>query len=243
MKTVIPYSHSEASKKQQVAQMFDRVASRYDFLNHLLSLNIDRYWRRVAIAQLREIAPQHILDVATGTGDLALAALQLTPPPKQITGVDISEKMLELGREKIAKKGLSTTISLQTGDAENLPFDDECFDAVTVAFGVRNFENLEKGLSELHRVLRKGGKLVVLEFSHPQTFPVKQFYGIYSRYLLPFIGKWVSDDQSAYKYLPASVEAFPSGKAFADVLSSQKFNKIQWKPLTFGICSVYTGIK
>ncbi|MFN8341502.1 MAG: bifunctional demethylmenaquinone methyltransferase/2-methoxy-6-polyprenyl-1,4-benzoquinol methylase UbiE [Cyclobacteriaceae bacterium] len=221
--------------------MFDNISHRYDFLNHFLSLGIDIHWRRKAIRFLKPFAPREILDVATGTGDFAIEALALKP--EHITGVDISEGMMEHGRQKLSARGLDKTISLLYGDSENLPFDQNKFDAVIVAFGVRNFENLEKGLSEIRRVLKPEGHLVVLEFSKPTAFPFKQLYQFYFRFILPLIGKVISKDNSAYTYLPESVQAFPDGQRFLEILGKTGYQNNQCKPLTFGICSMYTAQK
>lgn len=240
--TVVPYKESEAGKKEQVAAMFDNVSARYDLLNRVLSMGIDIGWRKKAIKELKALKPVKLLDVATGTGDLAIMAEKMLKP-ESITGVDISEGMLEVGRKKIKESGLDSVIILQKGDSENLIFEENTFDAVTVAFGVRNFENLEKGLKELNRVLRPGGKVMILEFSKPQTFPVNYLYNFYFNYILPFIGRLVSKDMSAYSYLPESVEKFPFGNAFLEKLKDAGFKNVQWKKLTFGISSIYTGIK
>ena len=237
---VKPYSE-EGSKTKQIATMFDNIAHRYDFLNRSLSMGIDIIWRKKAIAQLKEIQPKTILDVATGTGDFALEAMSLNPD--KITGVDISVGMLELGKEKIAKKKLSDRIEMVVGDSENLPFEDNSFDAATVAFGVRNFENLQKGLADINRVLRPGGKLVVLELSTPTKFPIKQLFGFYFNNILPLFGRMLSKDDSAYKYLPESVNAFPDGEDFKKVMTAAGFQCNTSRSLTFGICSLYTGVK
>lgn len=239
--TVVPYKEEKSAKKEQVARMFDNISRNYDFLNHFLSLGIDRGWRKKAIALLRSSQPKEMLDVATGTGDFAIAALKLNPD--KITGVDISEGMLEIGRKKIAQRGLSDRIVLLAGDSENLPFQENKFDAVTVAFGVRNFENLEKGLSEIYRVMKPGATLVVLEFSKPARFPFKQLYNFYFKAILPVIGRIVSKDKSAYTYLPESVQAFPDGKRFESILSQVGFKNTTCTSLTFGISSIYTGQK
>jgi len=239
--TVVPYKEEKSGKKEQVAKMFDNISHRYDFLNHFLSMGIDRAWRRKAIKMLRETRPRHILDVATGTGDFALQALVLNP--EKITGVDISEGMLEVGRRKVRERQLEHLIELQRGDSENLPFEENKFDAVTVAFGVRNFENLERGLREIYRVLKPGGKLVVLEFSRPRMFPFKQLYSFYFRAVLPKIGRMVSKDSAAYTYLPESVAAFPDGEDFLRILQTVGFNNTKCKVLTLGISSIYTGVK
>lgn len=238
---VVPYKDAPDSKKNQVAQMFNSIAGKYDFLNHFLSAGIDIYWRKKAIGLLQKSKPRQILDIATGTGDFAIEALNINPD--KITGIDISEGMLAVGREKLKKKGLENKIELLSGDSENLQFKPETFDAITAAFGVRNFENLEKGLSEMHRVLKPGGRVVILEFSKPTAFPMKQAYNFYFKNILPVFGKMISKDNAAYTYLPESVQAFPDGKAFLSILSQVGFSQTEWQPLTFGICSIYTGIK
>ena len=239
--SVVPYKHETTGKKEQVARMFDNISHRYDFLNHLLSLGIDKRWRKKAVRLLKPHAPQYILDVATGTGDFALQAMALTP--LKVVGVDISEGMLEKGREKVRKSGLSDKIELLAGDSENLPFEGNKFDAVTVAFGVRNFENLEKGLGEIYRVLKPKGHIVVLEFSRPRQFPFKQAYNFYFKAILPIIGRMVSKDKAAYTYLPESVEAFPDGNRFTEILRNIGFKNTACKPLTFCISSIYIGQK
>lgn len=224
-------------KKDAVEAMFDEIAPRYDLLNRLLSFGIDQKWRDEAVNMLEEERPKRILDVATGTGDLAIKALRLEP--EKVVGVDISEEMLAHGRRKIERMGLADRITLQRGDAARLPFSDSQFDAVLVAFGVRNFENLDEGLRELRRVLRPGGTIVILEFSHPSAFPIKQLYGIYSHLLLPVVGKVISKNASAYEYLPASVDVFPSGEDFVARLRALGYEEVRWRPLTFGIASLY----
>ena len=221
--------------------MFNNISQRYDFLNHLLSLGIDKGWRKKAINYLRPHNPKYILDVATGTGDFAIQALQLNP--EKVIGVDISKGMLEIGRQKINKKNLTSKVELQEGDSENLRFPENKFDAVTVGFGVRNFENLEKGLQEIYRVLKPGATLVVLEFSRPRKFPFRQIYNFYFKTILPKLGRMISKDRSAYTYLPESVEAFPDGMDFINILNKVGFKKTACKPLTFGISSIYTGHK
>jgi demethylmenaquinone methyltransferase/2-methoxy-6-polyprenyl-1,4-benzoquinol methylase len=228
-------------QKQYVRSLFDSIAFRYDLLNHLLSGGIDLYWRRRAVEHLKEIAPRRILDVATGTADFALATMRLAP--RQVVGVDISEKMLSLGREKIAARGLDTVITLATGEAEKLAFEDGSFDAAIVAFGARNFENLEKGLAEMRRVLRPGGKIVVLEFSRPAVFPFKQLYMYYFRRILPFVGRMLSKNSEAYSYLPDTVMRFPEGDAFLAILGKTGFSSPAAERLTFGIASIYTGVR
>ena len=226
-------------KKNEVEAMFDAIAPRYDLLNRVLSFGIDQLWRKRAVAMLQQDRPRRILDVATGTADLAIEALRLHP--QKVVGVDLSEEMLERGRHKIRKLGETDRITLQRGDAERLPFSDAQFDAVLVAFGVRNFEHLDRGLCEIRRVLRKDGAVVVLEFSKPRAFPIKQLYEAYSRHVLPRIGQAVSGDEGAYRYLPASVAAFPDGPDFLQRLQAAGFGDVQWQPLTFGIASLYKG--
>lgn len=221
--------------------MFNSIAKRYDFLNHFLSAGIDIIWRKKAVKLLEKAQPKTILDIATGTGDFALEAVRLKP--QQITGIDISEGMLAVGREKIQKRGLSHLIQLHVGDSENIQFPDNHFDAITVAFGVRNFENLEKGLSEMYRVLKPGGMVVILEFSKPQSFPMKQGYNFYFKNILPLFGKLISKDNAAYTYLPESVQAFPDGNDFLAIFQRIGFKDTKWHSLTFGISSIYTGIK
>ena len=238
---VVPYKEERSGKKEQVARMFNNISRRYDFLNHLLSLGIDRGWRKKAIRFLKPLNPQIILDVATGTGDFALQSLSLNP--RKVVGVDISEGMLDIGRKKIEKRKLSHKIELKTGDSENLEFPDNTFDAVTVGFGVRNFEDLVKGLGEIRRVLKPGGMLVILEFSRPRKFPMRQLYNFYFKNILPGLGRLISKDKSAYTYLPESVEAFPDGTDFERILKNVGFKQTACKPLTFGISSIYTARK
>jgi len=228
--------NSKQGKKQQVRSMFNKIAHKYDFLNHFLSLGIDYYWRRQLVKRLAKIHPAQILDVATGTGDLAIAASKVHSA--KIIGVDIAEDMLELGIKKIKKKKLDNLISLETGDSENLRFKAETFQAAMVAFGVRNFENLEKGLSEMFRVLTHGGKIFILEFSKPVKFPVKQLYFFYFRYILPALGQIISGDNAAYTYLPESVGKFPDGKNFTKILEKVGFTNTKITPLTFGIATI-----
>lgn len=241
MTVITPYSNSAKGKKEQVAEMFDNIAPKYDFLNHFLSFGIDKIWRRKAIKILIRHAPSNILDVATGTGDFAIEALKTAA--KQIVGVDISEEMLSFGRTKIEKLGVGKRITLQKGDAEGLGFTDGYFEAVTVAFGVRNFEDLPKGIKEIHRVLKPGGMVCILEFSKPTYFPVKQLYTFYSFYILPFLGRLFSKDNSAYRYLPESVEKFPDGEEFLTVLKNSGFTETSQNRQTFGVATIYTGIK
>ncbi len=239
--TVTPYRNSAKGKKEQVAEMFDNIASKYDFLNHFLSFGIDKIWRRKAIRLLIKHNPSNILDVATGTGDFAIESLKTAA--REIVGVDISEEMLSFGRVKIEKLGVGKRITLQHGDAEELGFPDSYFEALTVAFGVRNFEDLPKGLTELNRVLKPGGMVCILEFSKPIYFPVKQLYSFYSFYILPFLGRLFSKDNSAYRYLPESVEKFPDGKEFLTLLKNSGFTETRQYRQTFGVATIYTGIK
>lgn len=238
---VKPYKTEDKSKKEEVAQMFNNISKRYDFLNHFLSLGIDKIWRKKAVKMLRDVQPKKILDLATGTGDFAIASLKLNPT--EIIGMDISDGMLDVGRVKMKKNGYDSIISMRNGDSENLPFEDNYFDALTVGFGVRNYENLEKGLSEMLRVVRPGGKLVILEFSKPKKFPVKQYYAFHSKYIIPFFGKRISKDSSAYAYLPESVAAFPEGKDFENILSKLGYKNVQAKLVSGGIATIYSGIK
>ncbi len=221
--------------------MFNSISGHYDFLNHFLSLGIDIRWRKKAIGYLKPFKPKTILDVATGTGDFAIEAMALGP--EKIIGVDISEGMLEVGKKKIKSLGLEGKISLQHGDSENLPFPDNSFDAVIVAFGVRNFENLDLGLKEMFRVIKTGGHLVVLEFSKPKNFPLKQLYNFYFTFVLPKVGRVISGDNAAYTYLPESVKAFPDGIDFLNHLAQAGFSSADCRPLTFGISSLYSAKK
>jgi demethylmenaquinone methyltransferase/2-methoxy-6-polyprenyl-1,4-benzoquinol methylase len=239
--TVLPYKDNNAGKKEQVADMFNNISHRYDLLNRVLSFGIDIIWRKRAIKQLKPYQPKLILDIATGTGDFAIEALSLNPD--KVIGVDISSGMLEVGKQKMLRKNLQDKVELRLGDSEKLLFEDNFFDAVTVAFGVRNFENLEKGLRDMYRVLKPGGSVVILEFSKPRHFPVKQAYGFYSKYVLPTVGKVVSKDSSAYTYLPESVQEFPDGKNFTDILEKVGFKSTKCISLTFGISSIYFGKK
>jgi len=238
---LLPYKDNNTNKKEQIAAMFNSISGKYDFLNHLLSFGIDILWRKKAVQILRKNQPKLILDIATGTADFAIEALSLKP--KKIIGIDISEGMLSVGREKLIKRNLTDKIELLVGDSETLPFKDNLFDAIIVSFGVRNFENLEKGLSNMLRVLKPGGKIVILEFSNPKSFPFKQIYQFYFRWILPKIGKLISKDRAAYTYLPDSVEAFPDGDNFLQILNKIGFQKSQCTPLTLGISSIYSGSK
>lgn len=241
-KTIIPYSADQGTKKEQVADMFNNISKTYDFLNHFLSLGVDVIWRKIAINELKKDQPKLILDVATGTGDFAFEALSILKPDK-IIGIDISPGMLDIANQKINKRKLGDKFEVKLGDSEKLPFEANEFDAVTVAYGVRNFENLEVGLADIQRVLKSGGKAVVLEFSKPRVFPVKQLYSFYFNYITPGIGKLFSKDARAYTYLPESVAAFPDGKTFIGLMDKVGFKNTKCRPLAFGICSIYTGVK
>jgi len=239
---VVPFEDSAASKKEQVAKMFDQIAGKYDFLNRFLSAGIDISWRKKMLKTLKPLHPRTLLDVATGTGDVAIMAEQLLKPEK-ITGIDISNGMLELGRDKLVKKNLSDIITLENGDSENIRFPDNNFDAATVAFGVRNFQDLEKGLAEILRVLKPGGQLCVLEFSKPNLPGIEQLYNLYLGIIAPEIAKMVSRNKKAYAYLNDSVKAFPEGKAFTSIMEKTGYKDITCKRLSLGICSLYTGKK
>jgi demethylmenaquinone methyltransferase / 2-methoxy-6-polyprenyl-1,4-benzoquinol methylase len=237
---VTPYNTKD-SKKEQVAQMFDNIAFRYDLLNSILSLGIHKGWRKECVNLLHEHKPKVILDVATGTGDFAIQCVKLDP--EKIIGVDISEGMMKFGREKVKKKGLEKLITLEYGDAETISFPDDTFDAIVVGFGVRNFENLEKGLVNLRRVLKPGGKLVILEFSNPRNRFIRWLYNFYFNKVTPFIGRLFSKDVRAYTYLPESVKAFPDNERFTDILKKLNYTKTSFRPLCFGISSIYQGSK
>lgn len=238
---VVPYKDDPEGKKKQVARMFDSISGRYDRLNHLLSLGIDKLWRRKAIKILSAQNPASILDIATGTADFAIEAAKIEG--STVTGIDISDGMLEAGRKKITRLKLDNRIILQNSDSENIPFTDNTFDAAIVAFGVRNFENLDRGLSEIRRVIKPGGKFIVLEISEPHQFPWKNLFKLYFHYILPFAGRLVSGDNHAYTYLPESVAAFPNGNDFIKKLTQAGFSKSEWEPLTLGICALYTAEK
>ncbi|MGN0003273.1 MAG: bifunctional demethylmenaquinone methyltransferase/2-methoxy-6-polyprenyl-1,4-benzoquinol methylase UbiE [Sphingobacterium composti] len=240
--TLKPYKSKDGGKKEQVADMFNNISKKYDLLNRLMTMRIDVIWRKKAIKLLQAIQPQTILDVATGTGDFAIESIKILKP-KKIVGVDISKGMLEVAKEKIVKKGLQDIFEVQLGDSENLQFEDHSFDAVTVAFGVRNFEDLEKGLSEIYRVLKPGGKAIILELSNPTAFPIKQFYNFYFHRIVPAYGRLISKDSSAYSYLPESVAKFPDGKRFAQITEKVGFSSTNVRPQTFGFCTIYEASK
>ena len=239
MTKVTPYNSTE-TKKKQVTKMFDNIAGSYDFLNHTLSLGMDNIWRKIAIKKLSKNTAT-ILDIATGTGDFAISAAKYTNA--RITGIDISQGMLDIGIKKISKKGLTDRIQLQLADSEDLPFQENSFDGITAGFGVRNFENLNKGLSEIYRTIKPGGVVVILEPSEPNYFPLKQLYNLYFHHILPLIGGIISKDKNAYSYLPDSVSAFPSGNDFLTELVKVGFKENKHIPLSFGIVSLYVAIK
>lgn len=238
---IVPYQ-SEEAKSKQIEQMFDSIAHSYDQLNITMSMGIDRLWRRSAMKSLKPYAPKQILDVATGTGDLAiLEAKQLKP--QRVTGIDLSEGMLAIGRQKVKAAGLEELVVMECQDCLNLKFADNTFDAITVAFGVRNFEDLEKGFAEMYRVLKPGGVLLVLELSTPQRFPMKQLYTFYSATVIPTVGNWISKDRSAYEYLNKSVQAVPQGEEMASIFRRVGFRDVVFDQYTFGICTNYRGVK
>lgn len=236
-----PYDKKQ-DKKSQIRAMFNSIARRYDFLNHFLSFGIDILWRKKLIRQLKAYQPTHILDVATGTADLALMAVQKIPHIR-VTGIDLSEGMIDVGNQKLNDRSLNDQIKLQVADSEALPFIDQTFDAAMVAFGVRNFENLEKGLSEILRVLEFGKPLFILEFSNPKRFPMKQLYRFYSKTFLPFMGRLISKDPKAYSYLPESISEFPHGSEFINIMNSVGYRDCDFKELSFGIATIYWGVK
>ncbi len=236
-----PYNQDER-KAAQVEKMFDNIAPTYDNLNHVLSLGIDKKWRQKAIKMLKPYSPEYMMDVATGTGDFAIQAYKMLQP-KELIGTDISEGMMNVGREKVRLAGLDKQISFKKEDCTSLSFTENRFDAITVAFGIRNFENLDKGLMEMHRVLKPRGHLVILELSTPEGFPMKQTYAIYSKLVIPTIGKIMSKDNSAYTYLPKSIKAFPQGEIMKEILYKAGFSKVEFKRLTMGICTLYFATK
>lgn len=237
-----PYADSDKSKKEQVTEMFDTISKEYDGLNRIITFGIDIKWRKRVIAIIAKNKPEKVLDIASGTGDLAIMTAQRTDA-KEIIGADISEGMLAIGKEKIAKAGLSNRVKMQVADSEDLPYDSDYFDAVTVAFGVRNFENLNKGIKEIHRVLKPNGIFVVLETSIPSTPVIKQLYLFHSNVLLPFFGKLFSKDARAYSYLSESAKNFPYGKNFNNILKKNGFIDVYNKPQAFGAANIYVGKK
>jgi demethylmenaquinone methyltransferase/2-methoxy-6-polyprenyl-1,4-benzoquinol methylase len=238
---VKPYQNEAGSKKEQVAKMFNNIAHKYDFLNHVLSMGIDILWRKKAVKILKKIQPTNVLDIACGTGDFTIE--DLNSGATKVVGLDISSGMVEVGIKKIKKKDLEDKVQLLVGDSEDMPFEDASFNGITVGFGVRNFQNLEKGLAEMHRVLTKNGQVIILEFSKPKKFPIKQLYFFYFKYILPKIGRLISKDQTAYTYLPDSVNAFPDGKNFTEILEKVGFTDTKIIPCSFGIASIYVGTK
>ena len=239
--SIKPYNEDE-NKGVQVERMFDNIAPAYDQLNHTLSWGIDKSWRKKAIQWLKPFQPQHMMDVATGTGDFAIQACRMLNP-KELIGTDISEGMMNVGRQKVKNAGLEGRISFAKEDCTSLSFPDKRFDAITVAFGVRNFEDLDKGLKEIHRVLKDNGKLVILELTEPEWFPMKQLYALYSKIVIPTLGKLLSKDRSAYTYLPQSIKAFPQGEIMRNIILKAGFKEANFKRLTLGICTLYTGTK
>ncbi len=238
---ITPYEDGQ-EKEKQVEQMFDNIAPTYDTLNHRLSWDIDKGWRRKAIRQLEPYAPKQMLDIATGTGDFAILAAKMLKPERLI-GADISEGMMEIGRQKVEREGLRQTVAFMKENCLSMSFASETFDAVTAAFGIRNFQDLDKGLAEICRVLKTGGHLSIVELSQPVSFPMKQLFWVYSHTLLPLYGRMISKDKSAYKYLIATIEAFPQGERMVDILKKAGFSHATFKRLTFGICTMYIATK
>ncbi|WP_188462600.1 bifunctional demethylmenaquinone methyltransferase/2-methoxy-6-polyprenyl-1,4-benzoquinol methylase UbiE [Bizionia arctica] len=241
MTKVKPYKDSEVGKKEQVTKMFDTISKEYDGLNRVISFGIDIKWRKNVVNLVAQTNPNIILDIATGTGDLAINLAETKA--EKIIGLDISQGMLEVGKKKILNKNLQDRIEMVVGDSENLPFEENTFDAITVGFGVRNFENLEKGLSEIHRVLKPGGIFVILETSVPTKTPFKQGYNLYTKNIMPLIGRLFSKDQSAYKYLSDSASVFPFGEVLNNILRESGFINVVNKPQTFGVATIYTSSK
>jgi demethylmenaquinone methyltransferase/2-methoxy-6-polyprenyl-1,4-benzoquinol methylase len=238
---IVPYASGSASKSEQVEWMFDEIAGKYDFLNHSLSWGIDKSWRRKGIRALKDLHPKKILDIATGTGDLSMEAYRLLKPEK-ILGIDLSEKMMAVGREKIIEAGLTDVINFEKMDCADLQLESDSFDAAMVAFGVRNFGKLDQSLQEIRRVLKPAGKLMILELTSPEFFPMKQAYRLYSM-LIPLVGKWISRSNAAYRYLPQSIAAFPQNKEMAAILEKNGFQNVQYRKFTGGVCTLYLGCK
>jgi demethylmenaquinone methyltransferase/2-methoxy-6-polyprenyl-1,4-benzoquinol methylase len=238
---IVPYPE-DAPKHVQIEKMFDAIAGQYDVLNHLLSFGIDRYWRKKGILSLKSLRPKKLLDIATGTGDLALQAYRLLQP-QAIAGIDISEGMMQIGRQKAAELGLSDVITFEKHDCRQLGMEPDSFDAAMVAFGVRNFGDLDKSLQEILRVLRPGGKLMILELSSPEYFPMKPLYRLYSQTIIPLVGRMVSKNKTAYRYLPRSVAAFPQNREMQTILEKNGFGNVCYQKLTGGICTMYVGEK
>jgi len=240
-KKITPYQNSNSSKKNQVREMFDTISGNYDGLNRMMTFGIDRSWRKQVVALVSKTKPKKILDIATGTGDLAIMLAQIDD--SQVTGLDLSPGMLEIGKQKVFAAGLDKQVDMVIGDSEKLPFDDDSYDAITVSYGVRNFEDLNKGLLEINRVLRPGGILVILETSLPTKFPYKQGYNVYSKTLLPLLGTLFSKDKEAYSYLSNSAKAFPFGKEFNKILEQNSFTQVKDRPVTMGVSTIYTAFK
>ncbi len=238
----IPYKESSKGKKDQIRSMFDNISGNYDRLNQMLSLGVERIWKKKMVKAIKHTNPKKILDIATGTADIAVLQAEKIPQAS-IIGLDLSPKMIDFAKGKVERKGLSHRIDLVVGDSESLPYEENSFDAVSISFGVRNFENLEKGIEEIYRVLNKGGRIFVLEFSKPTIFPFKQLFNFYFGNILPRIGSWVSKDKSAYTYLFESVQSFPDFEKFTDVLDKCGFKNCKWKAFTLGICCLYIGEK
>lgn len=236
-----PYT-AEGEKGAQVEQMFDNIAHSYDLLNHCLSMGIDKRWRRAAINTLKPFAPKRMLDVATGTGDFAILAARMLKP-ESLLGVDISEGMLDVGRKKVLQGGLANVVKFQKDDCMALSLDDDQFDAITVAYGVRNFPDLDKGLSEMRRVLKKNGRLVIIELTAPRRFPMRQLFWLYSHAFMPLVGWMISKDKRAYSYLPATMEAFPQGEEMQQILEKAGYRDVAFKRFTFGLSTMYTAKK
>lgn len=242
MEEVVPYKDLDKSKKEQVALMFDNISGKYDKINRIMTFGIDQSWRRKSLRLLLPHKPKQMLDVATGTGDFAIQAYKMLQPDT-IVGIDISQGMLDIGKHKLEQLQLASKIQLLKADSESIPFDDNNFDAITVAYGVRNFENLEKGLSEILRVLKPGGRLVILEATEPQNKIIKFGFDLYAKKMVPFIGRLISGDSRAYDYLQESVAKFPQGVEFIKIFNKVGYTDTKWIPLTFGASSIYTGCK